>query len=172
MTQRRVREARIEPHETCVFAEARDLLFRESTRRALRANRNARSVEVSAVMIIAFMGIVAAIVLLLLTPAEREPVRTKPTEPTPWLRALLLGAACFGLLGIMVVLSGGAPWLVDGHAVASLDETATSRLGNMVAAHASALGHGDSWTRNALLQQTFGAAMLAAFAVVQRNRRR
>ena len=122
-------------------------------------------------MIIVFMSIVAALVLLLLTPAGGQTQPMRKGELSPRARRVLLGGACVALLVGMVAISGGIPGLIDREIISQYDEAAVSRVTSALSQHATAMNQNE-WMRGAIIQQTFGAAMLAMFAVMFRNRRR
>jgi len=123
-------------------------------------------------MIIAFMGLVAALVLLVLTPSEGES-GTRPSRPgpSPWLHRAAVAGACIGLVGFMFVLAGGVPEVMARETVSRINDSLSSQVGAAVSQHAHTLQESDL-ARAAIVQQSFGAAMLLAFAVMWRNRRR
>lgn len=123
-------------------------------------------------MIIVFMSVLAAVVLLFLSPREEpEAVRAVARRRSPWARRALVTGSCLLMIGAMFVLAGGVPDVMARDTVARLDNAVVSQVGAAVSQHAATLERSD-WARAAVVQQSFGAAMLLAFAVVLRNRRR
>lgn len=114
-------------------------------------------------MAIVFMSLVAAVVLAIFSrkPREGQAERAMPGNA-------VLGAACFGLLVTMIVLAGPvAQWLGPDSWVAQLDVSLHDRTESLVNTVTTASA---SANRVALFDQAACAALLAAFAMIQRNR--